>query len=84
MTAQQLKPKFDGTMEKYDLKFGQITDNDPSLKIYKGRITLSSKELSPVFDAVISKILASCLKSLIRQKTEVMQNTSSFPTLNGA
>jgi len=63
---------FDGTTEKYTLKFGFITDNDPSLGIHKGRITLSNEELKPVFDAVIGKIIKSCLGTLIGQKAEVI------------
>jgi hypothetical protein len=80
--TQQLKPKFDGTMENYDFKFGHIRDNDPSLRIRKGRIALSNQELKPVFDAVVNKILNNCLSSLIKQKTEVFNIPSPLHTLN--
>jgi hypothetical protein len=69
---RQLKPKFDGAMEKYDFKFGVIRDNDPSLGIHKGRITLSKQELKPIFDGVVKRILNSCLNSLRRQKAQVI------------
>jgi hypothetical protein len=70
--ARQLKPKFDGTMEIYDFKFGVVRDNNPSLGIRKGRITLSNDELQAIFDNVVNKILNSCLNSLIKQKAEVI------------
>jgi hypothetical protein len=70
--APQLKPKFDGRMENYDLKFGGISDNDPSLGIHKGKITLSDQDLKPVFHPVINKIVTSCSSIINSQKTEVM------------
>jgi hypothetical protein len=63
---------FDGTMEKYDFRFGHINDNAPSLGICKGRITLSKEELKPLFDDAVNKILNNCLKSLRQQKTQVI------------
>ena len=59
-------------MKHYDCKFGVNMDNDPSLGIRRGRITLSNQELQPVFDAVVDKILKSCLNALIMQKAEVI------------
>jgi hypothetical protein len=70
--ARQLKPKFDGTVENYDFRFGHIGDNDPSLGIRKGRISLSNNELKPLFDDAVNKILNSCLESLRQQKTQVI------------
>jgi hypothetical protein len=62
-------------MPNYDFKFGVGRDNDESLGIRKGRITLSNDELKPLFDDVVSKILNSCLTSLIEQKAEVFRHT---------
>jgi hypothetical protein len=59
-------------METYDFKFGKHADNDPHLGIRKGRITISNQELKPPFDDVVTKILNSCLNSLVRQKTKVI------------
>jgi hypothetical protein len=70
--ARQLKRKFDGTMEKYDLTFGGIMDNDPSVGINNGKITLSLQDLKPIFGTVIDKIITSCSSVLKSQKTEVM------------
>jgi hypothetical protein len=69
--GRQLKPIFDGRMEEYELKFGALTDNDPSLKIHNGRITLSNQDLKPVFDAVVDKIITSCSRIMDNQKPEV-------------
>jgi hypothetical protein len=69
--AQQCGPKFDGTMEKYALKFGVNRDNYPSLGISRGRITLSNEELKPVFDMVIGRIVKSCSGAIVSQKPEV-------------
>jgi hypothetical protein len=71
--ARQLKPKFDGTLENCDFRFGPITDHDPALGIQRGRIRLSAKEeLKPLFDDVVNKILNSCLNSLRQQRAQVI------------
>jgi hypothetical protein len=65
-------------MENYHFKFGHIRDNSPSLRIHKGRITLSNDELKPIFNDAVNKILNNCLDSLIQQKTQVIYH---MPTL---
>ncbi|KIM20155.1 hypothetical protein M408DRAFT_334111 [Serendipita vermifera MAFF 305830] len=66
----ELKPSFDDTMEKYELKFGSLRDHDPTIGIQKGRITLSRQDLATIFDSVTNQILGSCLNTLINQKTK--------------
>ncbi|KIM26381.1 hypothetical protein M408DRAFT_192451 [Serendipita vermifera MAFF 305830] len=73
-----LKPKFDGTMEEYSLKFGSLRDNDPTVGIHKGRITLSDEDLRPVFDLVTKQIIASCFKPLIKQRTKYVVLVGGF------
>jgi len=68
-------------MQNYDFKFGVNRDNDPRLGIHKGRITLSDRELEPLFDEVIQEILKSCLNTLIGQKTEVISHIPPSYTL---
>jgi hypothetical protein len=58
-------------MDNYSLKFGVNRDNNASLGISKGRITISCEDLRSVFDAVISKIVTSCLSVIISQRAEV-------------
>ena len=59
-------------MDKYQLKFGISSDNDPSLGIHKGKIALSNQELKLVFDTVIDRIATSCLSTIISKKAEVI------------
>ncbi|KIM20152.1 hypothetical protein M408DRAFT_334110 [Serendipita vermifera MAFF 305830] len=66
----ELKPSFDGKMDYYELKFGSIKDNEPSIGVQKGRIALSSDELRPIFDSVTDQILRSCIGTLISQGTK--------------
>jgi hypothetical protein len=70
---RKLKPEFDGKKGKYDLKFGPTSDNDPTLGIHKGKITLSNQELKPIFDAVINKIVTSCSRIIVNHRAEVRQ-----------
>jgi hypothetical protein len=74
--VRQLKPTFDATKDQYTFKFGTNGDNDPDLGIHKGRISLSNKELKPVFDAVINKIITNCSNALVSQRTEVRNRTA--------
>jgi hypothetical protein len=74
--ARQLKPKFDGTMDTYNLRFSCSDDNDSRLGIHKGEITISNQEIKPLFDTVIDKIVTNCFDTLISQKTEVMYHDS--------
>lgn len=60
-------------MEQYSLKFGGISESDPSLGIHKGRITLFDGDLRAIFDVVINRIIESCLSGIITQKAEVTQ-----------
>ncbi|KIM20662.1 hypothetical protein M408DRAFT_125118 [Serendipita vermifera MAFF 305830] len=66
----ELKAEFDGVMENYGLRFGSINDNDPSLGINKGKITLSNEDLEPAFDLVTKQINEHCVKSLIQQRAK--------------
>jgi hypothetical protein len=59
-------------MDTYDFKFGATRDNDPSVGIRRGRITLSNQELKPLFGVLVNKILNSCLDSLIGQNAKVI------------
>jgi hypothetical protein len=59
-------------MEIYDFRFGFPQDDDPSRRIFKGRISLSNDELKSCFDNVVERIIDSCLTSLIEQKTKVI------------
>lgn len=67
----QLKPDFDGIQRQYNLKFGNIKDNDPSAGINRGSIILYHEDLKPAFDAATDKIRHICSKILPRQKVEV-------------
>jgi len=73
---------FDATMKKYSFKFGIKTDNDLSLGIHEGKITLSNEELKPVFDAVIDKIVTSCSSIIVSQGAQVRPHSSRLHTLN--
>jgi hypothetical protein len=68
----EIKPKFDGVAEKYTLKFGSPSENDESIGISKGKLTLSNKEITTVFEPVVNKIVRSCSSVIASQKTEVM------------
>ncbi|KIM20156.1 hypothetical protein M408DRAFT_334112 [Serendipita vermifera MAFF 305830] len=67
---REVKPMFDGIIEEHILEFGAPSDNDPSLGIYKGHITLSNQELKIVFDSVISQIVERCLSVIISQQAQ--------------
>ncbi|KIM23519.1 hypothetical protein M408DRAFT_332344 [Serendipita vermifera MAFF 305830] len=73
-----VKPMFDGTMEEYSLRFGSLRDNDSTVGIYKGRITLTDEELRPVFDLVTNQIIASCFTPLIKQRTKYVILVGGF------
>jgi hypothetical protein len=68
----QLKPKFDGQAEAYDIKFGVSREDNPDFGIHKGRITLSKGELQPLFDEVVNKIVENSLGIIAKQKAEVL------------
>jgi len=70
--ALEVKPKFNGVIDEYSLKFGTSRDNDARLGIKKGRITLSTEDLKPVFDPIVDKIATSCSSAIVSQKAEVM------------
>jgi hypothetical protein len=73
---------FNGAINEYDIKFGGLNDNDASLGISKGKITLSNQDLKPVFDPVINKIVTSCSSIITTQKAEVMQYILHLHPLN--
>ncbi|KIM20667.1 hypothetical protein M408DRAFT_333876, partial [Serendipita vermifera MAFF 305830] len=73
-----IKPQFDGTMDEYSLKFGSVRDNEPSIGINKGKITVSAKELTDVFDAVTRQIITSCFGSLEKQKAKYVILVGGF------
>jgi hypothetical protein len=57
--------------EAYDLKFGVSREDNPTLGIHKGRITFSKGELQPLFDEVVSKIVANSLRVIVRENAKV-------------
>ncbi|KIM23513.1 hypothetical protein M408DRAFT_262852 [Serendipita vermifera MAFF 305830] len=75
---KELKPTFDGITEEYSFRFGSIKDDDSSLGIAKGRITLLDRELKPAFDLVIEKMIASCFHILVEQKTKYLILVGGF------
>ena len=80
--ARQLKPHFYGGEDQYELKFGTNRDDDPNVGIYKGRITLSNKDLKQVFDPVINQIVESCSSIVVEQKAKVMFRAPFLHILN--
>jgi hypothetical protein len=78
----QLKPKFDGLAEAYDLKFGVSREDDPSLGIHKGRIMFSTEELKPLFDGVVNRIVERSLSVIVKQKAEVLPHIPLLHSLN--
>jgi hypothetical protein len=70
--APQLKPRFDGREKTYDIQFGSMSDNDAGLGIYKGKITISDRDLKPLFDPIVNMILTSCSSVIVSQKAQVM------------
>ncbi|KIM26377.1 hypothetical protein M408DRAFT_330568 [Serendipita vermifera MAFF 305830] len=65
-----VKPQFDGTKDEYSLKFGTVREHEPKIGINNGKITVSGKKLTDIFDSIINQIIKSCFKSLVDQKTE--------------
>jgi hypothetical protein len=53
------------------LDFGGPRDNDRSLGILKGKLSLTQAEVSSTFDGVVSRIMDSCLHLLRGRKVQV-------------
>jgi hypothetical protein len=68
--------------ETYDLKFGVIREDNPTLGINKGWITFSKEELQLLFDEVVNRIVASSLSAIVREKAKVMEHIPLLHTLN--
>ncbi|KIM26383.1 hypothetical protein M408DRAFT_192539 [Serendipita vermifera MAFF 305830] len=75
---RELKPMFNGIIEEYPLEFGAPSDNNPSLGIHNGRITLSNQELKPIFDRVINKIVKGCSSVIISQNAQYVLIVGGF------
>ncbi|KIM23492.1 hypothetical protein M408DRAFT_27841 [Serendipita vermifera MAFF 305830] len=75
---KDVKPKFNGVLSQYELKFGTLIDNDLPSGIERGTITLSNEELKPAFDAVVNEITASCSGVIVKQKAEYVLIVGGF------
>ncbi|KIM23505.1 hypothetical protein M408DRAFT_332335 [Serendipita vermifera MAFF 305830] len=75
---KDVKPKFDGIRDRYDLKFGVIRDNGLRVGIERGRIALSNEDLKPAFDVVTDKVCKDCSEVLPGQKTEYVLLVGGF------
>ena len=80
--ARQLKPKFQGAEHPWQFTFGTNRDNDSSLGIQKGSITLSNEDLKRAFDPVINQIVKSCSRVVSTEKAEVMHHIPLLHTLS--
>ncbi|KIM20211.1 hypothetical protein M408DRAFT_334072 [Serendipita vermifera MAFF 305830] len=75
---RELKPKFDGSLDSYQIRFGGVNDTDERLGIYKGRITLSRQDLKDAFDNAVDQIIAYCKNSLRTQKPKYILLVGGF------
>ena len=60
LICAQVKPKFDGSLPSYPLKFGTPMDNDQRFGIIKGIISLQSQEIIKAYSIVERRIVESC------------------------
>ncbi|KIM23490.1 hypothetical protein M408DRAFT_332321 [Serendipita vermifera MAFF 305830] len=75
---REVKPRFDGTQDRYYLNFGASIDNDPSVGIERGRIALSNEDLKPAFDVVTDMVCKNCSEVLPGQKAEYVLLVGGF------
>ncbi|KAH7100088.1 hypothetical protein BKA62DRAFT_831203 [Auriculariales sp. MPI-PUGE-AT-0066] len=68
--ANSKKRKFDGSPDASVIAFGRARDNDPTVNISKGRITLTSEEVAMTFQNAIFDIGESFQHVLERAKGE--------------
>ncbi|CCA67673.1 hypothetical protein PIIN_01501 [Serendipita indica DSM 11827] len=66
---RKTKRRFDGTQTSI-IRFGRDWDNDKSVGIVKGRLTLSKDEVASAFRAVIPRIVSSVSNLLDARKVE--------------
>ncbi|KZV80678.1 hypothetical protein EXIGLDRAFT_780665 [Exidia glandulosa HHB12029] len=65
---KKTKRRFDGSDDPSVIAFGRMQDNDPSVGISRGRITLSSEEVKLAFQNSLTDILASCERIIERSQ----------------
>lgn len=73
-----VKPKFNGTIDEYRLQFGSVNESELSLGINKGKIAVSTKDLKNIFDLVTEQIIRSCFGSIIKQRAKYVVLVGGF------
>lgn len=67
----QTKRLFNGTQPTSVIHFGRNGDNDRTHDIIKGKLSLSTSEVSSTFNDVVARIVSSCRKLLRGQQVKV-------------
>ncbi|KIM20210.1 hypothetical protein M408DRAFT_145986 [Serendipita vermifera MAFF 305830] len=75
---KELKPKFDGSQDSYQIRFGSIKDTEQDLRISKGRITIAKEDLKAAFDTVVDRIITCCTNTLRNHKAKYILLVGGF------
>jgi hypothetical protein len=75
----QIKPKFDGSLPSYPLKFGTPMDNDQKFGIVKGTLSLQSQEITKAYSIVERRIVEGCSNMMKGRNVKVTELVRSLP-----